>query len=510
MGAIRRVIRLIPACAACALALQALSCSLFFLPPLRIVAWSPAVAHPDPAGGVEVWVEFSAPVDKTKAEAAFTLKEGSTVLPGSFTWQGNRMTFLPLEAISAGKDYELIVLDTVETARGVSLEADFHFDFSTKRDSGRPVVLSCAPANNARIDDRYAPIVIVFSEQVDQPSFYRAFSLSPRVDGSFAWSSDSATCTFTPLQPYAWQTEYLLTIQRELTDIDGNSLAEQFSSRFSLGSDTTPPEVTSVGNVAGGVPGSEFIPADDPLDGAVTVKELWECGWGFAVRFSEPVMPDSLESYLNFSPGWRYELDGPSEAGDYFILQPQERLAYDTLYTLTVRQGVTDQQGNKTPEDLAYRFRTNGAASKPPAVARLRFRLNPADPPESAAYAEYAPQDAFLSLNLASFPVGSTLPGYIDCYFTLAAGAGINLMSLMEAFSISTTNGCASFAITGMQASGFAQPQPEPVAGAAPARIHLDISNGAASGIVTLKLSADLVDSSGNPIAAAWQLPLLK
>jgi hypothetical protein len=330
------------------------------------------------------------------------------------------------------------------------------------------------------------------------------------VDGSLAWSADAATCTFTPIQPYAWQTEYLLTIQRELTDIDGNSLAEEFSSRFSIGSDTTPPAVTSVGNVAGGVPGSEPIPVDDPMDGTVTVKELWECSWGFAVRFSEPVMRDSIESYLIFSPGWRYELDSPSEASDYFILQQEERLAYDTLYTLTVRQGVTDQQGNKTLADLAYRFRTNGAASKPPTVAKLRFRLNPADPPGSAAYAEYAPQDAFLSLNLAAFPVGSTLPGYIDCYFTLAAGASINLMSLMEAFSISTTNGCASFAITGMQAAGFGEPQPEPIAGAAPARILLDISNGTASGIVTLKLSADLVDSASNPIAAAWQLPLLK
>jgi hypothetical protein len=370
--------------------------------------------------------------------------------------------------------------------------------------------LSCSPANNATIDDRYAPIVIVFYEPVDQPSLYRAFSLSPQMEGSFAWSADAVTCTFTPIQPYAWQTEYLLTIRRELTDEDGNSLAEEFSSRFSIGSDTAPPSLTSVGNVAAGVPGGEFIPADDPLDGAVTVKELWECGWGFAVRFSEPVMRDSLESYLNFSPGWRYELDSPLEASDYFILQPEERLAYDTLYTFTVRQGVTDQQGNETPEDLIYRFRTNGAASKPPAVARLRFRLNPADPPGSAAYAEYAPQDAFLSLNLAAFPVGSALPGYIDCYFTLAQGAGLNLMSLMEAFSISTTNGCASFAITGMQASGFSEPQPEPVAGAVPARILLDISNGAASGIVTLKLSADLLDSAGNPIAAAWQLPLLK
>jgi hypothetical protein len=510
MGGVRRVIRLSSACAACALALQTLSCSPFFLPPLRIVAWSPAVERPDPSGSVEVWVEFSAPVDRTKAEAAFTLKEGSAVLPGSFSWQGNRMTFIPYQAISAGKDYELIVLDTVETERGVSLEADFHFDFSTKSDTGRPVVLGCSPVNNATIDDRYAPVVIVFSEPVDSPSFYRAFSLSPPVEGSFSWSADGATCTFTPIQPYTWQTEYLLNIQCDLTDIDGNGLAEEFSSHFSIGSDTTPPVVASVGNVAGGVPGSELIPVDDPTDGVVTVKELWECGWGFAVRFSEPVLRDSIESYLVFSPGWLYELDCPSEASDYFILQPKERLAYDTLYTLTVRKGVTDQQGNKTPEDLAYRFRINGPASKPPVVARLRFRLNPADPPESAAYAEYAPQDAFLSLNLAAFPVGSTLPGYIDCYFALAQEAGINLMSLMEAFSISTTNGCASFAITAIQATGFDEPQPEPVAGAVPARIHLDIGNAAASGIVTLKLSADFIDSAGNPIAAAWQLPLLK
>jgi hypothetical protein len=510
MGVFRRVGQVILACGAWALALGAPGCSLFFIQPIRIVAWSPAVEHPPLAGGVQVWVEFSAPVDKTKAEAAFALKEGSAVMAGSFAWQGNRMSFQPIEPISAGKDYEMTVSNTVENDLGVSLEADFHFDFSTKSGTTRPAVASFTPANHAVIDDLNTAIVVVFSEKVDAPSFYRAFSVSPRVEGIFAWSADGATCTFTPIRPYAWQTEYLVTIEGQLTDADGNSLPEDFSSRFYVGSESIPPAVIGVRNMVGGSAGSELIDPDDPSDALLTVKESWECTWGIEVRFSEPVLRDSLESYLVFSPGWRYTIESPSISSDRYVLEPSERLLFDTVYTLTVRQGVTDEQGNKTPADTIYRFRTNGEASRPPAAARLRFRRNPADPPASASYAEYAQQDAFLSLDLAAFPVGSTVPTYIDLYFSLAQGAGINLMSLMEAFSVSTTNGCAAIAITAMQVSGFADPQPAPVSGATPVRIHLDISNGVASGLVTWKLSGELIDSASNPIAAPWQLPLLK
>jgi hypothetical protein len=492
------------------LALQTLSCSLFFIPPIRIVAWSPAVEHPSPASAVEVWVEFSAPVNKTKAEAAFTLKEGSAVQAGSFSWKGNRMTFLPLQGISEGKDYEMTVSETVENDLGVSLEADFHFRFSTKSEKVRPWVSSFSPPNAAIIDDLYQPLVIVFSEKMDPPSVYRAFSVSPQTPGSFIWSADGAQCTFTPLQPYAWQTEYVVTIQREACDIDGNSLPDDFTSRFRVGSDTAPPAVSSVRNTVEGTAGSVLLTADDPGDPAVTITDSWECGWGIEVLFSEPVLRESIESYLLFSPGWRYSIDCPSLASDRFNLQPEERLAYDTVYTLTVRQGVTDEQGNKTPADAFYRFRSNGSASAPPAVARLRFRLNPADPPAAAEYAEYGPNDAFLSLDLTEFPAGSTVATYLDLYLSLAQGAGFNLMSLMDAFSVSATNGCATFIIPAMQVTGFADPQPEPIAGATVVRIELGVTNGTTSGVVTLKLSADLIDSSGNPIASAWQLPLLK
>jgi hypothetical protein len=185
------------------------------------------------------------------------------------------------------------------------------------------------------------------------------------------------------------------------------------------------------------------------------------------------VLRDSIESYLAFSPGWRYSIDCPLLASDTFNLEPAERLAYDTVYTLTVRQGVTDEQGNKSPADTTYRLRTNGSASIPPEVARLRFRRNPADPPADADYAEYGPNDAFLSLDLTEFPAGSTVSTYLDLYLSQAQGAGINLMSLMEAFSVFTTNGCATLAITAMQVSDFADPQPESIDGAIFVRIEL-------------------------------------
>jgi hypothetical protein len=164
--------------------------------------------------------------------------------------------------------------------------------------------------------------------------------------------------------------------------------------------------------------------------------------------------------------------------------------------------------------ESVYKFRVDGPVTLSPIVARLRFRCNPGA--SSALYDDKAGDhsDDYSSIAIAasSFPIGasSAIETYADIYFSLASGASLDLSSLMDEFSVETTNSCASFSIKRMQTGGFDDPPPESLAGTTCVRVLMDVSNASESGIVIFKLGDGFVDSAGNPIAAEWRLPLIK
>jgi hypothetical protein len=498
-------------CLAGALLGALLGCSLLLPAPLSIVTWSPGTDQPDLAS-LEVWIEFSVAPDPAKAEQAFSLTENGRAVSGRFSWAAKRMRFEPNQPLSRGNDYAMSVDQSVETSAGSSLEKEFLFEFSTREETGRPAIVSLTPADGSALADRSAPITVGFSEPVDPATFYAAFSIAPKVAGVFSWASDTLSCTYAPVEQYAWQSEYSITIRAELADMNGNTLAEDFHARFTVGTDTTAPFLTAVANAVSGAAGAVTALADDPADAMVTVNSGWEAAWGFVISFSEPVMRDAIERYLSFEPGWAFRIASTAASDSAYILQPTQRLSYGTLYSLTVRKGISDTQGNSTDQDSVYRFLVNGEASTPPAPARLRFLTNPTQPPASAVYADYAPQDALsgLALDPSEYPAAATRRSHFDIYLSTALGASIDSMSAMESISIAATNGCASISIVAVQISGFSDPQPLEIPGTSVVRAVVDISNHSASGVVTLRLAESFEDSLGNPMAEAWALPLLK
>jgi hypothetical protein len=498
-------------CLAGVLLVALLACSLLLPAPLSIVTWSPGTDHPALAS-LEVWIEFSVAPDPAKAEQAFSLTENGRAVSGRFSWAANRMRFEPNQPFSPGNDYAMTVGQSVETSAGSSLEKEFLFEFTTREETGRPRIVSLIPADGSALADRSAPITVGFSEPVDPATFYAAFSIAPKVAGAFSWAPDTLSCTFAPVEQYAWQTEYSITIRAGLSDASGNTLAEDFHARFTVGTDTTAPFLNAVTNAVSGAAGGVTALADDPADAIVTVTSGWEAAWGFVISFSEPVMRDAIERYVSFEPGWVFRIASTAVSDSAYILQPTQRLSYGTLYSLTVRKGIPDTQGNVTDQDSVYRFLVNGNASTPPAPARLRFLTNPTQPPASAVYADYAPDDAFsgLALDPSEYPVSATRRSHFDIYLSTALGASIDPISVMESLSFAATNGCASISIVAVQVSGFTDPQPLANPGTAVVRAIVDISNHSASGVVTLHLADSFEDSFGNPMAEALALPLLK
>jgi hypothetical protein len=270
--------------AACLLAVFTSGCSLLDLRPLEVLAWAPASSTiaSEPA---EVWLRFSRAPARTSAEAAFSLSGTDGTVQGAYAWDGATLRFEPLLPLVRGMQYTLAVSRDAEDTLGNSLAADFVHRFRIGADTTRPTLLAITPADLAIIDDRSQAIVMQFSEPLDHAAFDATFRIQPSVAGSLHWGAD--TVTFRPIELYQWQTEYVVTIATELTDLERNELALPHRSTFTVGSDNLQPALTFVGYQLGPVALQE---AEIELLNSVG----WETTWPLTLQFDEPMDRGSI------------------------------------------------------------------------------------------------------------------------------------------------------------------------------------------------------------------------
>jgi hypothetical protein len=493
------------------LAIGLLGCdTILGMQPLAISNWHPHEARLNAAAVGEIWVEFSANVDRVKAEQAFSLSENGAAMSGRFSWSGNRLTFAPDKSVSTGNDYEMAVLTTAESTEGNSLVKDFRFAFSTKNENGRPTIVAVQPADGSRVSGAFLPVTVIFSEPIDPTSFIAAFSVSPDPGGTIAFTSGGSTAVFTPLTPWKQGTEYRVTISDTVKDLSGNRLAAALRLRFITGAEAVRPTLLAVRQTVNGVTQGAGLIREDPSDGVPQINGGFEATWGIELQFSEPVARENIESFIEFQPSWVYQIDPSCAPRDHFLLVPRERFLWGALYNLTVKRGVVDMSGNASSADASFFFRVDGPCTRPPKVEQIRFRKNPADPSGSAAYATYTIVDAFANLDLSAFSPSTELVTYLDIYLSLASGASIDPFSLMSSFSVTATNGAALFTPIAVTVAAFPEPQPVVVPGLTPARVSVRVTNTTSSGVVTLGVSENLTDTAGNRMTGAFNLPLLK
>lgn len=110
----------------------------------------------------KVTVKFSAEVDGDSAKKAISLQEDDTEITGTFFCSGNKISFFPKDGIRKNYDYDLAITTLCEDSKGISLEKDFHYSFSTRDEHTRPEIISISPANQQYIEDELEYISIVF------------------------------------------------------------------------------------------------------------------------------------------------------------------------------------------------------------------------------------------------------------------------------------------------------------------------------------------------------------
>src|SRR6056297_1268441 len=100
--------------------LTLLQCSFIFdqLQPDPIIATCPQKRNSILSVGDTIAVEFVSGIDRSSAEAVFSLKSLTGQVSGTFHWQGNRLEFFPAQALKKGGRYSLELCGTVQMSLG--------------------------------------------------------------------------------------------------------------------------------------------------------------------------------------------------------------------------------------------------------------------------------------------------------------------------------------------------------------------------------------------------------
>ena len=288
-----------------------------------------------------VEVDFSEPVDRRSAQAAFAIEPA---VDGSFAWGGSTMVFTPRDPLPLDSEFSVWIRPGVRDAAGNEMEtASEPFRFTTV---GPPRVVASQPADGAAVASD-AVIVLTFSGLMDTPSVERALDVSPGFEYTLRWSGE--TLRIVPAQPLERGASYVLRVDAAAADIAGSRLAESFVLSFS---------------VAGGALETSWIVPADGLAGAAPTTPI-------AVAFDRPIDAASLDGAVRIAPPvagslvvaepeGAAALDGaPVQSVVQF--QPSAPLPANTTFEVEI-SGVRGRDGVRLPEPLRWSF-TTGVSS---------------------------------------------------------------------------------------------------------------------------------------------------
>lgn len=213
-----------------------------------------------------------------------------------------------------------------------------------------PEIISVEPGDGAMEVSVDSQVVVEFSEPMNEASAEASFLCAPitgaSVSGSFSWSVN--TMSFTPDENFLYETEYQVSISTDAEDLNGNSLSETYSSRFTTSQveDTVLPWVVSV----------------EPEDSESNVDITSD----ITIQFSETMDEASAETAFACGPLTGAALSGDfSWAGNDMTFTPDTELSQDTVYSVSVSTAAMDLAGNSLADVFSSQFTTLESLAEP-------------------------------------------------------------------------------------------------------------------------------------------------
>ena len=323
-----------------------------------------------------VTVVFSEDVYGTVDADTFILKNGSTVIPGSITYEALSRTaiFTPTGMLASGTTYTVELTSGIKDLSGNSLSYyTSSFTTAVSVDVIAPVVISINPADGAVNPPITSTVTAKFSEPLDSNTVnedtFVLMNGSSRIYGSVHYDSSLYAATFTPDSALDNNVIYTVILSTGIKDLSGNSLAEVFNSTFTVLSTPASPTVKSVNTGNGG----EIF----PVDGSITVE------------FSEAMNPDSINTNTFIVFNGNSAVSGTvsyDASTNKAIFTPDNPLNYTTSYTVNLTTGISSASGVSLTDDITWAFTT---VNPPDVTAPTVMSVDPADgvsnPPAASA-----------------------------------------------------------------------------------------------------------------------------
>jgi hypothetical protein len=480
-----------------------LSCDILRDSPFEVSGWTPGEGyHPNPEN-LTVSLVFSHESDRAKTEDAFSFTGDSGTVKGLFLWEGRRLIFKPSSPLEPNRDYRITLETGAQDREGLSLEKKFEASFTTRPPGGRPRVLGVEPGWDGIVPENRGAIGIMFSEKVTVNSCIAFISFSPSSGGSWRLEDDGRIAVFIPSEAWQLGLRYDLKIAAGFADASGRTLGEEFTSRFSIGSDQEKPCLVHAW-VLDGQDRRELSLEEEYGE--------WESFHRLELEFSEPVDTGSVRTRLAAEPSANLSMETAPGFSDRVIFRFTEKPLWGNPFLFRISAGVKDEAGNESAGEYVYRIRASGPLSKPPALIGIRLPMAPGKTGEEDPLS-FTPEDLFEDLPIVPgegrFPYEEPVPVWLELYFD--TGAGINPYSLMDLFRVDATGNAIDFSPRSVNDSEFTWVEKQE-GWEMYQRLEIRgfLTNTANSGVVTFQIASGLEDTRGNSSAQVYRISLLK
>ena len=280
---------------------------------------------------------FSTPMDPLTINATtFTIKQGTTVIPGSFSYLGSTASFTPTSALTPNTLYTGTITTGAKTVLGTPMTNNYVWTFTT---SVPPTVIT-DPANNATGVVLNKIVSATFSVPMDPTSLNATtFTIkqgSTPVVGTVSYSG--STATFVHALSFAPNTVYTGTITAGAKNVLGTPLAADYVWTFTTG---ISPTLTT-----------------DPTNNATNVV----LNKVVTASYSVPMDPTTISgTTFTLANGTTPVAGTVTYSGTTASFTPSVNLLPGTQYTGTITAGTKSLAGIPLSVDYVWKF-TTGAA----------------------------------------------------------------------------------------------------------------------------------------------------
>ncbi|MDO9554485.1 Ig-like domain-containing protein [Rhodonellum sp.] len=318
----------------------------------------PKVASTDPANNA-TGVAINKVIKTTFSEAmnpatisgsTFTVKQGTTNVPGTVTYSGTTATFTPTNPLSSNLVYTGTITTGAKNTAGTAMANNFVWTFTTAAIVA-PTVSSTDPGNNATSVALNKVVKATFSEAMNPATISGGtFTIkqgTTNVAGTVTYSG--STATFTPTNPFSPSLVYTGTITTDAKNAAGTGLANNFVWSFTTAALNVP-----------------TVNSTDPANNATGVA----MNKAIKAVFNEAMNPATITgSTFTLKQGNTAVAGTVTYAGTTATFTPTNPLSPNLVYTGTITTGAKNGAGTAIASNYVWSFTT--VASIAPMVVSI-------------------------------------------------------------------------------------------------------------------------------------------